>query len=74
LIASVLAAVLTMLSNLGRFSDRNFTYYNICFDWFWLVQIIDNNLSQPIIFLKVLVLTRNISCNPYSGLPFGILE
>jgi predicted PurR-regulated permease PerM len=39
-----------------------------------VVQIIDNNLSQPYFFSKsVSSSIRNISCNPYSGLPFGIL-
>jgi predicted PurR-regulated permease PerM len=53
LIASVLAAVLTMLGNLG--SDFQAvvlptTLYVLL--GFWIVQIIDNNLSQPIIFSK----------------------
>jgi predicted PurR-regulated permease PerM len=53
LIASVLAAVLTMLGNLG--SDFQVvvlptTLYVLL--GFWIVQIIDNNLSQPIIFSK----------------------
>jgi hypothetical protein len=50
LIASVLAAVLTMLSNLGSDFQTEILPTTICFDWFWLVQIIDNNLSQPIFF------------------------
>jgi predicted PurR-regulated permease PerM len=53
LIGSVLAAVLTMISHL----DQNFqhevlptTLYVMI--GFWIVQLIDNNVSQPIIFSK----------------------
>ncbi len=53
LIASVLAAILTMLSNLGSDFQTEIlptTLYVLL--GFWIVQIIDNNLSQPIIFSK----------------------
>jgi predicted PurR-regulated permease PerM len=53
LIASVLAAVLTMLSNLGSDFQTEIlptTIYVLI--GFWLVQVIDNNFSQPIIFSK----------------------
>lgn len=53
LIASVLAAILTMLSNLGNDFQTEIlptTIYVLI--GFWIVQIIDNNLSQPIIFSK----------------------
>jgi predicted PurR-regulated permease PerM len=52
LIASVLAAVLTMLSNLGSDFQTEILPTTIYVLIFWLVQIIDNNLSQPIIFSK----------------------
>ncbi|SHG61953.1 Predicted PurR-regulated permease PerM [Flavobacterium fluvii] len=53
LIASVLAALLTMLSNLGSDFQTEIlptTIYVLI--GFWIVQVIDNNLSQPIIFSK----------------------
>ncbi|WP_281337477.1 AI-2E family transporter [Flavobacterium eburneipallidum] len=53
LIASVLAAVLTMLSNIGSDFQTEIlptTIYVLI--GFWLVQVIDNNFSQPIIFSK----------------------
>lgn len=53
LIASILAAILTMLSNLGNDFQTEIlptTIYVLI--GFWIVQIIDNNLSQPIIFSK----------------------
>lgn len=53
LIASVLAAILTMLSNLGNDFQTEIlptTIYVLI--GFWIVQIIDNNLSQPLIFSK----------------------
>ncbi len=53
LIASILAAILTLLSNLGSDFQTimlpTTIYVLICF---WIVQIIDNNLSQPLIFSK----------------------
>jgi predicted PurR-regulated permease PerM len=53
LIGSVLAAVLTMISHL----DQNFQYEVLpttlyVMIGFWIVQLIDNNVSQPIIFSK----------------------
>ena len=76
LIASVLAAVLTMLSNLGNDFQTEIlptTIYVLI--GFWIVQIIDNNLSQPIIFSK------SVSSHPLeiflviliAGFLFGIL-
>jgi predicted PurR-regulated permease PerM len=76
LIASVLAAVLTMLSNLGSDFQTEIlptTIYVLI--GFWIVQIIDNNLSQPIIFSK------SVSSHPLeiflviliAGFLFGIL-
>jgi predicted PurR-regulated permease PerM len=53
LIASVLAALLTMLSNLGSDFQTEIlptTIYVLI--GFWIVQIIDNNVSQPVIFSK----------------------
>lgn len=53
LIASVLAAILTMLSNLGSDFQTEIlptTIYVLI--GFWIVQVIDNNISQPIIFSK----------------------
>lgn len=59
LIASVLAAFLTMLSNLGNDFQTEIlptTIYVLI--GFWIVQIIDNNVSQPIIF------SRSVSSHP----------
>lgn len=53
LIASVLAAILTMLSKLGSDFQTEIlptTIYVLI--GFWVVQVIDNNLSQPFIFSK----------------------
>jgi len=53
LIASILAAILTMLSHLGSDFQTDIlptTIYVLI--GFWIVQLIDNNLSQPIIFSK----------------------
>lgn len=53
LIASILAALLTMLSNLGNDFQTEIlptTIYVLI--GFWIVQIIDNNVSQPVIFSK----------------------
>ncbi|TDD95976.1 AI-2E family transporter [Flavobacterium cellulosilyticum] len=53
LIASALAAILTMLSNLGNdFQTEILPTTIFVLIGFWIVQIIDNNLSQPIIFSK----------------------
>lgn len=76
LIASVLAAILTMLSHLGSDFQTEIlptTLYVLI--GFWIVQIIDNNLSQPIIFSK------SVSSHPLeiflviliAGFLFGIL-
>jgi Predicted permease len=53
LIAAVFAAVLTMLSNIGGDFQTEIlptTIYVLI--GFWLVQVIDNNFSQPVIFSK----------------------
>ncbi|QBN20295.1 AI-2E family transporter [Flavobacterium nackdongense] len=53
LIASVLAAILTMLSHLGSDFQTVLlptTVYVLI--GFWIVQLIDNNVSQPLIFSK----------------------
>lgn len=53
LIASILAAILTMLSKLGSDFQTEIlptTIYVLI--GFWVVQVIDNNLSQPFIFSK----------------------
>jgi predicted PurR-regulated permease PerM len=53
LIASILAAVLTMLGKMGSDFQTEIlptTIYVLI--GFWIVQVIDNNLSQPIIFSK----------------------
>ncbi len=53
LIASVLAAILTMLSNIsGDFQSEVLPTTIYVLIGFWVVQVIDNNLSQPIIFSK----------------------
>ncbi|NGY37999.1 AI-2E family transporter [Flavobacterium sp. XN-5] len=76
LIASVLAAILTMLSNLGSdFQSEILPTTIYVLIGFWIVQIIDNNLSQPIIFSK------SVSSHPLeiflviliAGFLFGIL-
>ena len=76
LIASILAAILTMISNLGTDFQSEIlptTLYVLL--GFWIVQIIDNNVSQPIIFSK------SVSSHPLeiflvilmAGFLFGIL-
>ncbi|PWA08811.1 AI-2E family transporter [Flavobacterium laiguense] len=76
LIASVLAAILTMISHLGSDFQTEIlptTIYVLI--GFWIVQVIDNNLSQPIIFSK------SVSSHPLeiflviliAGFSFGIL-
>jgi predicted PurR-regulated permease PerM len=53
LIASVLAAILTMISNLGSdFQSEILPTTIYVLIGFWIVQLIDNNFSQPIIFSK----------------------
>ncbi|WP_310381364.1 AI-2E family transporter [Flavobacterium sp.] len=76
LIASVLAAILTMLSNLGNdFQTEILPTTLFVLIGFWLVQVIDNNFSQPIIFSK------SVSSHPLeiflviliAGFLFGII-
>jgi predicted PurR-regulated permease PerM len=51
LIASVLAAILTMISNLGGdFQSEILPTTIYVLIGFWIVQVIDNNFSQPLIF------------------------
>lgn len=51
LIASILAAVLTMISNLGSdFQSEILPTTIYVMLGFWIVQVIDNNVSQPLIF------------------------
>jgi predicted PurR-regulated permease PerM len=76
LIASILAAILTMISNLGGDFQTQILPTTI---WvllgFWVVQIIDNNVCQPIIFSK------SVSSHPLeiflviliAGFLFGIM-
>jgi predicted PurR-regulated permease PerM len=53
LTASLFVAVLTMLSNLGAdFQSQILPQTLYVLIGFWIVQLIDNNLSQPIIFSK----------------------
>jgi len=53
LIASVLAAILTMLSNLGSdFQTEILPTTIYVMIGFWIVQVPDNNISSPIIFSK----------------------
>ena len=53
LIASILAAILTMMSNLGGdFQTQVLPLTIYILIGFWVVQIIDNNVSQPLIFSK----------------------
>ncbi|OCB74894.1 AI-2E family transporter [Flavobacterium crassostreae] len=76
LIASILAAALTMLANLGTDFQSEIlptTIYVLL--GFWIIQIIDNNLSQPLIFSK------SVSSHPLeiflvilmAGFLFGVL-
>ena len=76
LIASFLAAILTMMSNLGSdFQSEILPTTIYVLIGFWIVQVIDNNLSQPIIFSK------SVSSHPLeiflviliAGFLFGIL-
>ena len=51
LIGSILAAILTMISNLGGdFQTEILPLTIYVLIGFWIVQIIDNNVSQPLIF------------------------
>lgn len=76
LIASILAAILTMISHLGSDFQTVIlptTIYVLV--GFWIVQLIDNNFSQPIIFSK------SVSSHPLeiflitliAGFSFGIM-
>lgn len=76
LIASILAAILTMLSKLGTdFQSEILPTTLYVLIGFWIVQIIDNNLTQPVIFSK------SVSSHPLeiflvilmAGFLFGIL-
>lgn len=53
LIGSILAAILTMISNLGDdFQSEILPTTIYVMIGFWIVQLIDNNISQPLIFSK----------------------
>lgn len=76
LIASIFAAILTMLTNLGSdFQSEILPTTIYVMIGFWVVQLIDNNFSQPIIFSK------SVSSHPLeiflviliAGFSFGIL-
>ncbi|MFV5685989.1 AI-2E family transporter [Flavobacterium sp. GB2R13] len=76
LIASILAAILTMIGNLGSdFQTQILPTTIYVLIGFWIAQIIDNNVSQPIIFSK------SVSSHPLeiflviliAGFLFGIL-
>jgi predicted PurR-regulated permease PerM len=76
LIASILAGILTMLSNINAdFQSEVLPTTIYVLIGFWIVQLIDNNFSQPIIFSK------SVSSHPLeifliiliAGFSFGIL-
>ncbi|MEM0542154.1 AI-2E family transporter [Flavobacterium sp. j3] len=76
LIASFVAALLTMLSNLGGdFQTQMLPLTIYVMIGFWIVQLIDNNVSSPIIFSK------SVSSHPLeiflvvliAGFLFGII-
>jgi predicted PurR-regulated permease PerM len=76
LIASILAAMLTMVSNIGSdFQSVILPTTIYVLIGFWIVQVIDNNLSQPLIFSK------SVSSHPLeiflviliAGFLFGII-
>ena len=76
LIATILAALLTMISNIGgNFQTEILPTTIYILIGFWIVQLIDNNFSQPIIFSK------SVSSHPLeifltiliAGFIFGIL-
>lgn len=53
LIASVIAAILTMLGNLGSdFQTQMLPLTIYVMIGFWIVQLIDNNVTSPVIFSK----------------------
>jgi predicted PurR-regulated permease PerM len=76
LIATILAAILTMISHLGSdFQTEILPITIYVLIGFWVVQLIDNNISQPFIFSK------SVSSHPLeiflviliAGFLFGIL-
>jgi len=76
LIGSVMAAVLTMLSNLGNdFQSEILPTTIYVMIGFWIVQVIDNNVSSPLIF------SNSVKSHPLeiflviliAGFLFGIL-
>jgi predicted PurR-regulated permease PerM len=76
LIASVIAGILTMISHLGNdFQTDTLPTTIYILIGFWVVQLIDNNVSQPLIFSK------SVSSHPLeiflviliAGFLFGIL-
>ena len=76
IIATISATVLTMLSNVGHdFQTEILPVTIYVLIGFWIVQILDNNLSQPLIFSK------SVSSHPLeifliiliAGFMFGIL-
>lgn len=76
LIATISAAILTMINNLGSdFQTEILPTTIYVFIGFWIVHIIDNNISQPIIFSK------SVSSHPLeiflviliAGFLFGIM-
>lgn len=76
LISSILAAILTMINNLGgNFQTEVIPTTLFVLVGFWVVQLIDNNISQPFIFSK------SVNSHPLeiflviliSGFLFGII-
>ena len=76
LISSILAAILTMINNLGGdFQTEVIPTTLFVLVGFWVVQLIDNNISQPFIFSK------SVNSHPLeiflviliSGFLFGII-
>mgnify|MGYP000582532736 CR=1 FL=1 len=76
LISSILAAILTMINNLGGdFQTQLVPTTLFVLVGFWIVQLIDNNISQPFIFSK------SVNSHPLeiflviliSGFLFGII-
>ena len=76
LISSILAAILTMINNLGSdFQTEVIPTTLFVLVGFWIVQLIDNNISQPFIFSK------SVNSHPLeiflviliSGFLFGII-
>jgi predicted PurR-regulated permease PerM len=76
LISSILAAILSMINNLGSdFQTEVMPTTLFVLVGFWIVQLIDNNISQPFIFSK------SVNSHPLeiflviliSGFLFGIM-